>query len=208
MSLEPNKIHGLIEKYKNPEGQLHGALDRLENNRQRAGQDLWVLLKYDIATGQPEKSLARYQATYPQLFVEDPVVTAQHFGRAKDAAWALIACGFREQGLKLIDRALEVVESMEAKRGPLLFRAMMYAVAGRESEAIAAINDSFNGGGASIGDLRRDEFNSLKDNPEYQAIVAREEAKLKRQRDRIEAMEAAGELAPIPPLPEKPEENP
>jgi tetratricopeptide (TPR) repeat protein len=207
-SLAPDKTHPLIQNIKNPEGQLQRALDRLENNQQRQGLDLWLLLKHDIATGQPEKSLARYQVTYPQFFVEDPVVTGQNFANAKDAAWALFACGFREQGLKLIDRAIRVIESMEVKRKPLSFRAQMYAVAELEPEAIAAINDLFNGGGSVISVLSRDEFNSLKDNPEFQAIAAREEAKLQAQRDRIEAMEAAGELAPIPPLPEKQEAKP
>jgi TolB-like protein/Tfp pilus assembly protein PilF len=210
-SLTYQRTHPRISS-KDSEVRIQEALDRFENYQpgktNRGSTDHWMLLKHDIANGQPEKSLARYQLVYPELFVEDPVVTGETMYKAKDAAWALIASGFREQGLKLIDRALAVVESMEAKIKPLLARALMYAVAGREPEAIAAIKDFFNGGGSPTRILGQDEFNSLRDNPEFQAIEASMKAELQRQRERIDAMEAAGELAPIPPLPKKPEQKP
>jgi len=84
------------------------------------------------------------------------------------------------------------------------FKAYAFAVRGDKRESLAALRAAVDDGWRNVWRLllKYDPvFATLHEAPEYKAIVAEIEADMAAQLANVRAMEARGELAPLPPLP-------
>ena len=185
------------------------ALERLKENPQD-GDALENLVDLDLASGHPEKSRSRYELAYPSLFepsIEIFGTMVPHFEgsnvwKAKDLARVLMATGEQEQASYLITEALATVRSMPPFLRNMRLEASLHAIAGDEQQALGAIRQYFDAGGSPYTLMLDDELKPFQDHPEYQEMAVKAEARMAAQLKRIREMEANGELAPIPELPE------
>ena len=163
------------------------------------------LIDLYLTSSRVEKARSRLEAAFPSLFDPSAEVDGYNIQQAKDVARVLMATGEREQANHLIAKALPVARLLTPSvviYYPRLLEASLHAIAGDERQALAAIRRYFEAGGSPYTLMLQDELKPLLDNPEYQEMAVKREAELAVQLQRIREMEANGELAPIPTLPD------
>jgi TolB-like protein/Tfp pilus assembly protein PilF len=162
---------------------------------------LLILGLNDLDSGRPEIAVVRYEEAFPALADrQDPVVDVTNYARAIHLAFLLNATGQGARADLLLARALEVTETMPrlGNDGYGVRDVLIYAMQGQSPRALALLREAVNEGGGVFLDLFKRELISLHEEPEYQAIVAENDARLAAQRERVRQMEANGELAPLP----------
>jgi len=162
---------------------------------------LMILGLNDLDFGRAEIAIARYEDAVPALAdAQDPVVDVSNYGRAIDLAYLLQSTGETERADLLLARALAVTETMPrlGANGYGIRDVVIYAMQGQKKRAFAALRQAVDeGSGLLLSSFSR-KLESLHGEPEYQAIIAENDARLAAQRERVREMEANGELAPMP----------
>ena len=166
------------------------------------GDLLWHLTELFFASDRSEDARARWEFAYPSLFEPSAEVDGSNAGIARDLARVLMVTGEKEQANYLITEALAIVRAMRPNLYNLRLEAELHAIAGDERQTLIAIRRYLDAGGSPYYLMIRDVLKPLQDSPEYQEMAAEPEARMAAQLKRIREMEANGELAPIPELPD------
>ena len=164
---------------------------------------LWTLMLADLKAGRKTLPRSRYELSNPELFVPGAKVPDQlnELFRAKDVALALIATGEQAQA----DHLLGEAEVLARKHPDPNHRFVLAKIqlARKDRAAFLRTMREMVERKESVEKLYIDpEFSAYRGDSEFEAMFG----DLPRQRAELLAtlhrMEASGELAPIPPLPE------
>ncbi len=169
---------------------------------------VWYILAYlgnhDLRVGRYAEARARYEKTFPKLLNDDePTIDITNFAPAIDLALVLSKTGEQERANLLLDRSLTFIETIPRLgwAGYLISDVQIYALQGQTAEALAALREAIDAGWRTFWwyYLEHDKnLDSIRHEPEFEAMVDEIKADMAAQLERVRAMEASGELEPIP----------
>ena len=168
-----------------------------------SSRPLRILRDFDLDSRNYRSALTRYENVFPDLFEPSPGIDFTNYHAAIDVSLVLKILGREEDAERLLDKSLAHIEKMPRMGiyGYGLADVEILALQGRDEEALVALRSGIDEGWRSnwrwlIVDNRN--LDSIKDTPEFRAIIADIEADMAAQLERVRAMEASGELEPIP----------
>ena len=169
----------------------------------RSPYSLANLRNDDMKAGRYAGAIARYENAYPELFREnESTIDVGDIRAAVDLALLLIRAGEQERANLILDRCLVLTpEIPRGLDGYRILDVLIYAIQGRTEEALRALRQAIDEGWRSPWwyYLERDPaLDSLRDEPEFQAMLAEIKADIAAQLAHVRAMDANGELAAIP----------
>jgi tetratricopeptide (TPR) repeat protein len=162
------------------------------------------LRDHELRAGRYSEARALYEKNYPELLNEgDPMVDGSNWGTAIDLALVLSRTGEQEHADRLLNRSFQHIQTLPRLGswgyGPA--DVQIYALQGEKQKALAALRQAIDQGwraGWRIS-LKHDlSLESIRDTPEFQAMVEEIEADMAKQLARVREMERNGELEPIP----------
>lgn len=155
-------------------------------------------LDFDLADGKLSQAKAKITEVASDLLESDVEITANNLDVAIQVARVLIRTGEESHARNLLQKVMARLDLMHQDYEHETYRAVSYALLGDEVKTLAAIRQYFNLGGSPYDLERKQELKPYFDHPEYQAMAEKRKAELAVQLDRIQKMEASGQLAPIP----------
>lgn len=169
-----------------------------------AVQTLAHLRNHDLQAGLHTDARARYQQGFPDLLGEDlPQIDKDNFEAAIDLALVLIRSGEQERAGQLLDRSLAFVRSSH-RLGPSgygISDVLILALKGDTEAALAALRQAIDQGWRKSWwfYLEHDpNLDSVRGDARFQAMLAEVKVDMAKQLDSLRAMEAQGQLTPIP----------
>jgi tetratricopeptide (TPR) repeat protein len=170
-----------------------------------AVQTLAHLRNHDLTVGRYAEARVRYELAYPALLNEDePTIDDSNVEAAIDLALVLTRTSEQERAEMLLDNALTFLQSSrEDGDGPGISDVRIYALQGKTEAAVTALRQLIDQGWRNEWwfSLEHDlNLDSIRDEPEFQAMVEEIKADMAAQLAHVRAMEKAGELEPIPDL--------
>ena len=189
--------------YRNEEAK---ALQRAHANLEIEPGGVYTLAavrNFDLKAGRYQEARARYEFAYPELFEDgEPIVHEDNFRAAIDLALVLSKTGEQERANRLLDNSLVVASEMpKGSEGYGISVVLIHALQGNTEAALDALEDAIDQGWRTAWwfylehDLNLD---SVRDEIRFQNLVARIKADMAAQLEHLRAMEANGELEPIP----------
>ncbi len=200
----PNYGLAMLELYR---GQEARALEYASKAMAIYPQSLIMnafLRDHDLKKGHYAKALARYEKSYPKLLNEsEPGVNERNYKEAVDLALVVLKTGKQQRAKKLLDRSFAVINTLPRLGlfGYGVLDAKIYALRGEKEKALAALREAIDGGWRRHWwyYLEHDKnLDSIRDEPEFQAMVEEIEADMAEQLARVRDWEANGELLPTP----------
>jgi tetratricopeptide (TPR) repeat protein len=168
-------------------------------------EPLTLVRNGELREGRYTEALSLYEQTYPELLKDDPKIDGSNWGPAIDVALVLSKTDERGQANLLLTRSLRHIQTLPRLGffGYGIADVQIYALQGDKQKALSAlrqaIEEGWRGGWRYL--LTHDPaLESIRDTPEYQAMVAEIEADMAEQLGRVQEMERNGELEPIPEL--------
>ena len=158
----------------------------------------------DLQAGRYAQARARYESAFPELLNDnEPEIDGTNYGAAINLALILSATGERERAELLLESSLAFIETIQRLgfAGSWISDVQIYALRGRTAEALAALREAIDAGWRSLWwyYLNHDKnLDSIRDEPEFQAMVKEIEADMAVQLERVREMERDRELAPAP----------
>jgi len=164
---------------------------------------LMFLRDEEVRSGRFEAARALYEEYFPELLRDrTPEVDDRNFQAAIDLALILSRLGERERADWLLDRSRERIRSRPrlGRRGYRIADVQAYAQRGDKRRALASLRNAVDEGWRADWwwSLARPDLDSLRDEPEFQAIVDEIRADMAAQLAHVREMERNGKLAPIP----------
>jgi TolB-like protein/Tfp pilus assembly protein PilF len=160
--------------------------------------------KRELQTGHYAEARARIEKSNPELLVEDePIIDEENLEAAISLAYVLTQTGELERAELLLTRALAFFQTIPKWSG-WRYRTSdvrIYALQGQTAEALAALRVAIDAGWRQYWRYELEDdpmLDSIRDEPEFQAMVAEIRADMAAQLARLREWEANGELAPIP----------
>jgi tetratricopeptide (TPR) repeat protein len=164
-----------------------------------------ILTPHDLRTGRYVEARARYEKRYPELLVEDePRIDETNLEAAIVLAYVLAKTGEPERADLLLARALTFFQTIPRWTSWGTYRTSdvrIYALQGQTARALAALRVAIDAGWRQYWRYELEDapmLDSIRDEPEFQAMVAEIRADMAVQLARLQEREANGELAPIP----------
>jgi TolB-like protein/Tfp pilus assembly protein PilF len=169
----------------------------------------WIELAYvgnhDLQAGRFAEARARYERGYPALLSEDPPkIDDTNHGAAIDLAYFLSKTGEQERAELLLDRSLAFIQTIPRLgfwSGHWISDVRIYALQGKTEQALAGLRQAIDEGWRIYWwyYLEHDPIlASIRDEPEFQAMLEEIKADMATQLQRVRAMEASGNIGPIP----------
>ena len=158
----------------------------------------------DLRAGRHAEARDRYERGYPALLNEDePAIDGGNYEAAIDLALVLFKTGEQERADSLLERSLAYVQTIPRLGidGYGVADVLIYALQGKPEAALAALRQAIDQGWRSNWwfYLQHDpNLESISSRPEFQTMVEEIKADMAAQLERVRAMEASGELEPIP----------
>ena len=166
--------------------------------------ELAYLGNHDLQTGRDADARARYEHGYPALLSEDPPkIDDTNYGAAIDLAYFLSKTGEQERAELLLDRSLTFIQTIPRLgfwSGHWISDVRIYALQGKTEKALAGLRQAIDEGWRIYWwfYLEHDPvLDSVRDEPEFQAMLEEIKADMADQLERVRAMEVSGDLAPI-----------
>ena len=160
------------------------------------------LRNHDLQAGNYAEARARYERGYPELLQQDePTIDGDNYEPAIDLALVLTRTGEQERADLLLDRALALIPPPRMREnGFAISDVSIYAMQGKIEAALASLRLVIDQGWRTSWwfDLEHDPgLDSIRDEPEFQAMLEEIKADMAAQLEHVKAMEANGELEPI-----------
>jgi len=158
----------------------------------------------DLQAGLYPEARARYETAFPELLtVNEPEIDGANYGAAINLAMILSATGEQERADLLLERSLAFIETIQrlGYGGFWVSDVQIYALQGQTAAALAALREAIDEGWRSLWwyYLEHDKnLDSIRDEPEFHAMVKEIKADMAEQLARVHEEEANGELVPIP----------
>jgi len=158
-----------------------------------------------MAEGRHDEALAVYSKHQPQLLLDhEPVIDLNNYRDAIDLSLVLQIMGDQERVSMLLERSKAFIEEQSTIPwfgGYWISNVQILALQGRKAEALAALRNAVDEGWRTLWwyYLQYDpNLESIRDEPEFQAILTEIKADMSAQMQRIREMEQSGEIEAIP----------
>ena len=170
----------------------------------------WIALTpirdHGLRAGRYADVRALYDENYPVLLNDEkPETTYLNYLPAIDLALVLIQTGEQKRANLLLNLALQYIRTMPTGNfwysGYGIADVHIYALQGDNGKALSSLRQAIDKGWRARWwyDLKHDlNLESIRDEPEFQAMVKEIEADMAEQLARVREWDANGELAPIP----------
>ncbi len=139
----------------------------------------------------PDQQIAWYQEHYPKLMGNDPPVDSANTVPAVDLARILQESGQTEQAGLLLERAMQAISERPRLGifGYWVIDVEILALQGRTGEALRALREAIDAGWRGDWWFARYDPNldSIRDHPDFQAMMVELEADMAAQRAELEA---------------------
>jgi TolB-like protein/Tfp pilus assembly protein PilF len=158
----------------------------------------------DLRAGRYAQARARYEAAFPEVLNEnEPEIDGTNYGAAINLALILSATGERDRADVLLESSLAFIETIHRLgfEGSWISDVQIYALQGRTAEALGELREAIDSGWRSLWwyYLKHDmNLDSIRDEPEFQAMVKEIETDMAEQLERVREMGHYGELASAP----------
>lgn len=171
------------------------------------GFALALIRDQSVSDGRWDDAREIYADRYPELINgQRPDITSRNFQPAVDLSMVLMQTRETERTNllhRLVSQYIQTVPRTSPVNGFGIADVQIYAIRGEVPKALStlrsAVDEGWRSGWAYF--LKHDlNVQSIRDEPEFQAIVAELEADMTEHLERVRSWEAAGELAPIPDL--------
>jgi len=197
--LEPNYAMFSLHVYRGDEAE---ALD-LARKALMGDTLLFYPDKHVFQADRYNGALARIEYYRPELLHDDePNVDRTNYPEAIRIASVLLEIGERKRANQLLDRSLMTIQGVQrlGGYGYGIADVLIYALRGEPNTALTLLRQAFNEG------WRKEWWwverlyilDSIRDEPEFQAIMDEIRSDMAVQLERVRALEASGELEPIP----------
>jgi tetratricopeptide (TPR) repeat protein len=166
---------------------------------------LMLLRNHELKAGRYAEARNLYEKSHPDLLRDDPEVGRMNWGSALDLALVLLRTGETEQADLLLNRSLQYIQT-QPHPNPIVdavAAAQIFALQGKKQKALFALRqvlDEGNHRGWWYIFEHEPNLESLRGEPEFQAIWEALRADMAEQLARVREMEKNGELEPIPEL--------
>jgi hypothetical protein len=133
-----------------------------------------------------------------------PSVNEDNLEFAIDVALVLLRIGQRDRAEQLLDRSLDIILKATSQSDSYVFgiqRVLIYALRGNTEAALDTLRQTIDGGWREIWWMYLEidpSLDSIRDEPEYQAMLQEVRDDMAVQRGRLEEWAATGQLEPIP----------
>ena len=155
-----------------------------------------------MAEGRYAEARARYEQFYPELLEdEQPQVNEDNVQPAIDLALVLIKTGEQSRADALLEQSLNVVQAASELDGYSVSKVLIFALQGKTEAALAALREAIDGGWRVSWWIYLEHdasLDTLRDEPEFQAMVEEVRGDMAEQLERVHALQASGEMEPIP----------
>ena len=167
------------------------------------------LRNQDLQAGRVIDASARYEKQFPALFNDDdPMIDRSNVQAAINLGLIMTSLGQPAHANFLLDRSLDYAESTTIPRlhwYPFAYgipqQVQIYALQGKPQKSLEALRQAIDNGWRGLWWywLEHDpNLDSIRQEPEFQALVEEIRADMAAQLERARAMEAKGELESIP----------
>ena len=199
---ETTKLRSLLRR-----GDREGAVEFARINIVSAPgrHTLATLRNHDLRNTDFDAALARYQQFFPELISETPPsVNTDNLEFAVDVALVLLRMGQPERGEQLLNKSLDIISKAASQSDSYGFgiqRAMIHALQGDTESALDSLRRTIDAGWRETWWMYLGidpSLDSIRDEPEYQAMLKEVRDDMAAQRRRLEEWEAAGQLEPVP----------
>jgi TolB-like protein/Tfp pilus assembly protein PilF len=159
---------------------------------------------HEFRAGRYKEARALYERGYPGLLQEaEPTIDHSNYEAAIDLALVLSRTGEQERADLLLDGSLAFTRTIPrlGAGGYGFSDVMIYALQGNNEAALAALRQAIDEGWRTGWWFYLEHDPSLdfiRDEPEFQAMLEEIQIDIAAQLERVRAMEANGELEPIP----------
>jgi len=158
-----------------------------------------------MAEGRHDKALAIYSKHQPRLLLDvEPVIDLNNYRAAIDLSLVLLMMGDQERARMLLERSNAFIRGQPRLGwwgGYWVSDVQILALQGRKAEALAALRVAADEGWRSLWwyYLQYDpNLESIRDEPEFQAILDEIRTDMSAQMQRIRDMEQSGEIETVP----------
>jgi tetratricopeptide (TPR) repeat protein len=165
-----------------------------------------LIADHELRAGRIPEARSLYEENHPELLGEEaPNVDFVNYQAAIDVALVLSRGGEQKRADRLLELAFERIATLPrlGRWGSGISDVKIYALQGNKKKALFALRQAIDEGWRSFWwySLNLDPgLDSIRDTPEFTAIIAEIEADMAAQLARVREMERNGELEPIPNL--------
>jgi len=204
-SLIPNLFMSILHAYRREIDQaLPYALKALKI-KPTSSDALKVLRVHDLRTGNYDKARSRYEKSYQVLLTEDePTINKRNYEAAIDLAYILQLTGEQERADLLLERSLAFIHSGLPRLdfdGYGVADVQIYAMQGEKQRAMTtlrqAIDEGWRDGWWYFLELDPS-LESIRNEPEFQAMLQEIKADMTEQLARVKAMEKEDDVCVNP----------
>jgi len=155
-------------------------------NKAFAAVAMRVRRDIDLKRGDTDSALQRYEAIYPELFGAEPAIDHVNYRAAIDVSLVLNAVGREDEAGELLTRSLSIIEGRPrmGNWGYELADVEIFALQGKTDEALAAFRQGVDDGLRITWrwlTVENPNMDSIKNTPEFNAIIAEIEADMAAQ---------------------------
>ena len=164
-----------------------------------------ILRDHEVRTGDYDKALSHYEESDPALLAEDkPTINNMNYDSAIYLAYVLQLRGDRERADMLLDRSLAFIRSGIPRlglRGYDIADVQIYALKGEKQKALATLRQAIDDGWRAAWRYYLEHepiLESIRNEPEFQAMVYEIKADMAEQLARLKATEIEGDVCVNP----------
>ncbi|MDQ8188041.1 tetratricopeptide repeat protein [Pelagicoccus sp. SDUM812002] len=196
-------VRGMLHLVEDEDEAALATLREVEEGNPYFSAALSNIVSTELRLGRPGKALEYLLEKRPALNEPGMELSQDNMVLAAQLARAQLQSNQQTQATALVDRIAATAPKL-VRMGTFGFLANdadLYAAAGDYDRALAALRELIvDAGGCSSEFAKGSEWDPLRDDPEFQELMAINDVRLQEQRANLARMEANGELAPIPEL--------
>ncbi|MBT7952665.1 MAG: hypothetical protein HN764_13635 [Gammaproteobacteria bacterium] len=160
---------------------------------------------HDLRSGSYDEARSRYELSYPALLKEDqPTINRKNFDIAIDLAYVLQLSGEKERADILLERSLEFIRGGIPRLdfdGYKINDVRIYAMQGEKQQALTALRQAIDEGwrvGWWYFMVIDPSLNTIRNEPEFQSMLAEIKADMAKQLAQVKEMEKEGDVCVNP----------